>query len=358
MKLNTTLISLFLIAILLSACGGTATPTTTPEPLVTSTETISEPTATLEPVVYEPVTLKINRSAMASYAPIFIAEAEGYFNEFGITMEYIDILSTQSLPLIVTGDLDVFAGILVTGVLNITSQDPNVKVVADRGHIAPTDQCSYMGILVRKDLYDSGEITSPADLAGQTIISNTAGSAAYILSAYLAQAGLTFDDVTLADIPTTGYIDAFSNKSVAALVTPELYLSRVVDAGNAVLLVGAEDIIGPLQSSLIIFGKNLLVDHPDVGARFLAAYLKGVQQYNEGKTERNVQIVADATGDSVEMLQAACWATINEDGMIDFSAVDAFQQWSVAQGQLEAPVTEEQFWDPSFITAAQALLNP
>jgi len=344
--------------IFLSACGGAATSVPVQVPTVISTEVPTELPATPEPVVYEPVTLKINRSAMASYAPIFIADSEGYFNEFSISMEYVDMLSSQALPLIITGDLDVYAGILVTGVLNVLGQDPNVKVVADRGHIDPTDKCTYMGILVRKDLYDSGEITSAAGLAGQTIVSNNAGSIAYLLSTYLAQTGLTLNDVTLNEMPTTGYIDAFANKSVAAIVAPELYLSRVLNAGNAVLLARAEDIVSPLQSSMVLFGKNLLVDHPDVGARFLAGYLKGVQQYNEGKTERNVQIIADATGDSVETLLAACWATINSDGMIDFAAVDAFQQWSVAQGQLDAPVTEEQFWDPSFIAAAQALLNP
>ncbi len=112
------------------------------------------------------------------------------------------------------------------------------------------------------------------------------------------------------------------------------------------------------QLSVMVFGKNLLVDNREAGARFLAAYLKGVQQYNEGKTDRNLQIIAEATGESIEMLKAACWVPIREDGSIDFSGVDAFQQWSIEQKQLDKPVTEEQFWDPSFLAAAMKLLNP
>jgi len=242
--------------------------------------------------------------------------------------------------------------------LNVLRLENNIKVVSDRGHIAPGDNCTYLGFLVRKDLFDSGEITSAANLAGQTIASTTAGTTGYLLSTYLAQAGLTFDDVVLNDIPTAGFVDAFANKSLAVIGAPELHLSRLINAGNAVFLARAEDVIGTMQLSFVAFGKNLLTDHPDVGVRFLAAYFKGIQQYHEGKTARNLQIMADATGESIETLQAACWLPIRTDGSIDFSGVEGFQQWAISQGQLEAPVTEEQFWDPSFTAAAQALLNP
>ena len=129
-------------------------------------------------------------------------------------------------------------------------------------------------------------------------------------------------------------------------------------AGNAVVLAGAQDVVGTTQLSILAFGKNLLVDHPDVGARFMAAYLKGVQQYNLGKTDRNLQIMSDATKISIPDLKASCWIPISPDGAIDFSGVDNFQKWSVAQGQLDQPITEDQFWDPSFLAAAQKLLNP
>jgi NitT/TauT family transport system substrate-binding protein len=274
-------------------------------------------------------------------------------------MEYVTFnKSTDAVPLVITGDLDVYAGSINAGILNILRQETNIRVVADKGHISPGDGCTYIGLLVRKDLYESGKITGPAGLKGQTIAATSSGTTGYLLSTYLAQAGLTFNDVVLNDIPTAGFLDAFANKSVAVIGAPELHLSRLINGGNAVLLAGAEHVVGAEQLGFIAFGKNLLVDHPDIGARFLAAYLKGVQQYNEGKTDRNLQIMADATGETIETLKASCWVPINSDGLIDFSGVAGFQQWSIAQGQLEAPVTEEQFFDPRFISAAQTLLNP
>ena len=106
------------------------------------------------------------------------------------------------------------------------------------------------------------------------------------------------------------------------------------------------------------FGKHLVVDDREAGARFLAGYLKGVRQYNEGKTERNLQIIAEATGESIDLLKAACWVPVRADGSIVFAGVDPFQQWSIARKQLDKPVTEEQFWDPSFLAEALKLLNP
>ena len=359
MKIRVISITILMTLLFLTACSGAAAPTPAPEPSIANTETVAEPTITPETVAYEEVTLTINSSNQTSYGPIFIAEAEGYFAEYGIKLNYITFKkSNEAVPLLITGDLDIYAGTINAGILNVLGQEDNIKVVADRGHIAPGDSCTYLGLLVRKDLYDSGAITGAAGLAGQAIESTAAGTAGYLLSTYLAQAGLTFDDVVLNDIPSAEFVDAFTNKALAAISTAEPNLTRVLTSGNAVLLAKAQDVIGTTQLSILAFGKNIIVDHPDFGARFLAAYLKGIQQYNQGKTTRNLQIMADATGETIETMQAACWVPINIDGSIDFSGIEGFQQWSVAQGQLDSPITEDQFWDPKFLTAAQALLKP
>jgi NitT/TauT family transport system substrate-binding protein len=354
---------LVFIAVLLSSCsGGAAATGASRSPTVADTIVPTAQPATATPAsapTYEMVTVKMNSSSLTSFAPLFIADAEGYFAEYGIKIDYVTLAKTNdAVPLLASGDLDVYAGSITAGLLNVLGQENDVKVVADRGHIAPSDSCTYLGIMVRKDLYDSGTITKAADLKGQTISAANSGTTGYLLSTYLAQAGLTFNDVVLNDLPTAGYVGAFNNKSVASIVAPELHITNLLSAGNAVVLAKAQDVIGTTQLSVLAFGKNLLVDHPDVGARFMAAYLKGVQQYNLGKTDRNLQIVSDATKVSIPDLKTSCWISINADGSIDFSGVDNFQKWSVAQGQLDKPITEEQFWDPSFIAAAQKLLNP
>jgi NitT/TauT family transport system substrate-binding protein len=313
-----------------------------------------------KPVVYSDlITVKVTMSEQISYAPIRIAVAEGYFAEYGIQVEYIQFQgSSQALALLVSGDADVYAGTLNAGFLNtVALSNGTIKAVADRGHLEPGG-CTYQAILIRKDLFESGAVTGPADLRGQIFSTTTAGPSAYLLSTYLSQGGLTFDDIEIKDLDTASEIDGYATGAISGSMAPEPNLSMILESGNAVILAPAQDVLGTFQSGLLAFGQNLLIDNPEVGARFLAGYLKGLEQYNQGKTERNLQIISEAIGMTTDELNKICWVAMSNDGMLDYSSVDAFQQWSIAQEQLDAPVTEEQFWDPSFLAAAQALVNP
>ena len=97
------ILSLALVAIMLASCRST-----TP-----STQSGDIPTLSVEQPL---VTLRMNISNNTSYGPIYIAESEGYFKEFGIQMEYIQInKSPEALALLVSGDIDVYAGVLAFG---------------------------------------------------------------------------------------------------------------------------------------------------------------------------------------------------------------------------------------------------
>ena len=306
----------------------------------------------------ELTTIRINRSTNISYAPIFLAEAEGYFAEYGIQLEMVDFNRTpEALPLMLSGDLDVYAGVISSGLLNILYMEPNFRVVADRGSITADMPCSFQGILVRKDLYESGAVTEAKDLKGKIIASSTTGPGAFLLSSYLEQDGLTLADVEISDIPNSAYIDAMANDSIDLIIAVEITLSRLLSAGDSVLLAGMEDVVGDFQISVLAFGKNLLVDDPELGARFLAAYLKGVALYNEGKTERNLQILSEATTEDPEIIRNSCWIPIKQEGTPDYNSIKEFMTWSMEQDQLDQFLPEDKFWDPSFLEAASALLN-
>jgi NitT/TauT family transport system substrate-binding protein len=344
--------TLILLALLVAACAA-------PAPVPPVTAAVENTAVPPEATPFDMVTLKMNFSNQISYAPLVIAEAEGYFAEYGIQLEHVPFeKSSKAVALLVSGDLDVFAGSVNVGILNTVAQDENIKVVADRGHISAGDACTYQAILIRKDLFESGKVTGPADLAGRTFSMSTGSSSSYIFSTYLAQAGLTLEDVNIVDLPTPAELDAYDNQSIDGTTAPEPNLSLTLNSGKAVVLVRAEDVFDSLQLGMVAFGKNLMVDHPDLGARFLAGYLKGIRQYNEGKTERNIQIIADATGTDPEILKTSCWVSVRMDGMVDFAGVDGFQKWAIDQGLLDAPVTEDQFWDPSMLAQAQKLLAP
>ena len=306
---------------------------------------------------YEVVNLKMTISDNLSYAPIFIAEELGYFTKYGLKIEYVTLnKSPEAVALLSAGKIDVYAGTLNTGLINAIREDESMKIVADRGHTEP-GACTYQAILIQKDLYKNGTVSRPEDLRGLKFSASTAGPAAYLLSTYLAKDGLTFEDIEILDLPTVAEIDGYENNALDGSIAPEPDLTRLLNTGNVAILATAEDVLGTFQSGVIVFGKNLLEGSPDVGARFLAAYLEGVREYNLGKTDENVAIVSAAIGEDKENVIAFCWVPVREDGAIDIESVNKFQVWSIEQGHLDEAVDEGQFWNPSFSKAALELIQ-
>ena len=343
-----------LLAITLSSC---AAPTAATEAKIEATAAISPTQEAPAEMVYEPAIVKLNLTkGVQSLGPIYVAEQKGYFKQFGITLETITMAKpTDALPLLIAGDLDVLAGTVDPGALNSMAADPNIRFVADRGFVPMGNECTYYGLLVRKDLIESGAVSKPEDLKGKNIVVGKTSPSGFLLSKYMESAGLTLNDINVIQIPPAQQLEAFKDKSLDATFTTETYLSRIMDAGVAQILVGSET-ISDIQISGIIFGKNLMVDNPEVGERFLAAYILGVRAYNEGKTEENLKIIAETTGEDTAILQKACWMKFNENAEMTFSGFEDYQKYMLDNGLLDQATSVEKIWEPKFIQAALKLV--
>lgn len=344
--------------ILLSACGIVATPADVPLELPPTEDVVLEVTIspTPEPTPFEEITLKINRSNSLNMAPIFLADKLGYFAKFGIKIEFVQFTkASEAIPLLASGDLDLYAGTVNPGLLNLLRIEPNVKVVADGGTTS-SEGCSPVSIVVRTDLFESGEVTKAEDLRGKKVVGQVAQVSGFFIAQYLATAGLTLDDVVLENIQSAAYIDALKNQSIDAVGVFEPTLTRILNSGNGKVLVEIND-FPAIPIGVLVFGKNLLVQNQDVGARFLAGYLLGVETLLEGKTEQNVTILAEYTGDEPELLSSACWFEVKPGASIDFSTVEFLQKWFFEQKLVDGLVTDEQYWDPQFLESASTLLK-
>jgi len=89
----------------------------------------------------------------------------------------------------------------------------------------------------------------------------------------------------------------------------------------------------------------------------MVAYLQAVRQYNQGKTEKNLKILAKHTGIDQGLLKKMCWPAVRNDGQFNVESVLNFQQWAKKRGYLDHLLTEKEFWDPSFIDYAIKVLS-
>ena len=306
----------------------------------------------------EPVHLKVVDLPYIPFMTFYIAQEEGYFAEQGLEVEFVKFTSvTQALPLLVQGGLDVAAGSINAGIFNAIAQDMNIRIVAGRDYIDP-DQ-GNMALVVRKDLYAGGELDTVAEIKGrQVAISCTACIQDFALTNILENADLTLKDVTVARMTPQDIIAAFTNKVLGVATVGALQLGQIKTLGCAEILEPFNDVIPEFQVAYMMFGPTLLEDNPDTGKKFMVAYLKGVRQYAQGKTERNLEIALKYTGMDRETLLNSPWPPMYTDGGIDTQDVLDFQDWAYDSGLVDKKVPIAQLVDTSLVDYANDVLGP
>jgi NitT/TauT family transport system substrate-binding protein len=264
-------------------------------------------------------TVKVMLMPFMSFAPFFIAEEEGYFLEQGIKIEFIKFGSpVQAMPSLAQGDLDVATGGITSSLFNSISRGVNVKVVADKGRLH--DRCSNAAILINKELAESGEISEISHLNGKKLALEDFGGWGYIYSKVLEKGNLSLEDIDNTFMPPPDRVIA-------------------------------------LQIAYIIYGPSILGKNPDLGKRFMVAYLKGVKQFKEGKTERNIDIIQKYTQLDKELIENSCWIAINSRGYMNTQSLLDVQEWGYNNGYVDELVTEDQLFDLSFVEYANKVLG-
>lgn len=342
---------LLVFGLLLTGCAPILAPTMTAETPATAaaSATSESPQRTL---------VRVELLPYLSFAPLFIAQDEGFFAEQGLDVEFVKLADGAApLAALLQGDIDVSTPQIETGLLNAIARGGIVKVVADKGYLA-ADGCPAYALLARKELVDSGELAGPADLKGLKMVIEPLTSEGYYLTKLLDQAQLSLDDITPVDVPAPALADALKNGSVDLAHVGEPWITRLLNSGSASLWLPVKDVAPDFQWAVLAFGPTLLESNREAGQKFMQAYLQGVRQYNEGKTPRNLELVAKNTGLDVSLLEQACWPAIRNDGSINVQSAMDYQTWALAQGLLDKTVTEEQLWDPSFVEQANKALGP
>jgi ABC-type nitrate/sulfonate/bicarbonate transport system substrate-binding protein len=297
--------------------------------------------------------LKVLVLPSLSSAPLFVAADGGYFAAQGLDVEFVKVSrSTDALLALSRGELDVWTGSVSLGLLNAIGQNAGIRVVADRGFIALTG-CAYGALVVRRSLVEHRTVSRPADLRGRRVALNPSSSPGYVTEKLLAQAGLALSDITVVDLPEGAVVaDALRSGSVDAAFVLEPWLTRILQAESAVILASAGQVAPNYQHLVTAYGPSLLTGDPGAGRRFMTAYLASVEQYNEGKSARNLEIVARHTGLDGDLLRKACWPSVRSDGRVDTGSMVEFQNWGLGKHLLDRVLTPGQLWDPAFVNFA------
>lgn len=361
MRRHKRLVLVAVFGLLIAACGagGEATTTsaadTTTTTEATTTTTVAETTTTS--IEFERVTVKVVTLPFITFAPYKIGVEEGYFDKYGIDVELVDFtVQEEILPALSSGQVDVSSGLVSAGMFNAIARGAEIKITADKGYVEP-DGCINWSVLGRKDLVESGALDTADQLAGLTVNIVPATWLEYYLSEVLAEGGLTLADIEKVNISSPAVPEALDSSQIDVAVNAEPWVTRLGSAGHVPVLGLPQELTPGESGAVQLYGPTLLGDNRDVGVRFMAGYLEAVEQYAEGPTERNLEIIAEFSQLPEDLLSTMCWPAINPSGDVEVNGLMRFQEFAVDQQYLDAVVEPELFFDDSFLRDARELME-
>lgn len=216
-------------------------------------------------------------------AGLYTAQEKGFFKDEGINADFQrGLFGPDAMPALATGRLDAVGGAFGIEVINAVQRAINVKLVASMNNYIPGWDAGFL--MVRKPLIDSGEIKDWKDLKGHKIALDTPlpNITSYFAYHYLARGGLTSKDVEVVSVPFDKMIVALKTGGVDVAHASEPLSTIAVDTGFAVKWRPVSDYAPPgLSVALMQFGPSLVERAPEVGERFVAAYLRGARYYDD-----------------------------------------------------------------------------
>lgn len=279
-----------------------------------------------------------------SWGPLMIAHAAGFFADEGLDVELVPLLRPEeSLVALVTGDIDVRPGPLSAGFLSAIARDAPIRIVAGMGNLN-AGSCTYYGIVLRPGLDTAGTPRIRRMRASQD------GASRFVVSSMLAQRNVGLDAIETVRLPEAVMGMSLESGSLDAVAVSEPALTRLRKLGT--LWLSGQDAVPGFQWAVVAFGERLLDRERDTGKRFFRAYQRGVAQYRQGKTDRNVAIIAEATGETVEYTREVCWPDFAPDSRVNWESIAAFQSWALGEGLMLRTISREQAYDSLFVTTA------
>ena len=314
------------------------------------------------------IPVKVGTTNVITDIGFFIADKKGYFRDEGLAVSFTSFNSAAKMiaPLGV-GQLDVGGGTVAAGLYNAVGRGIDVKVVADKGSIQPG--YGFSALMVRKDLVDSGKYKSFKDLKGMTIAIGASGTGtAAALNEALKKGGLKYSDANVIDLGFPQHLVAFTNKAIDASITNEPTVTQSVRAGVAVRVAG-NDVISPgQQTAVLLYSGEFIKNSPDIGKRFMRAYLKGVRDYNDGLKNgkiagKNAEEVLSILTEYTEIKDKDLYRSIvpsasNPDGRVNVASLKRDFDFFKSQKLISGTATPDQVVDNSFVDAVVRELGP
>ncbi len=289
-----------------------------------------------------------------SSAALYVAIDKGFFAERGISVETERFASgAKMIAPLSTGQLEVATGSPSAGLYNAVAGGMDFRIVADKGQVRPKHSFTG-GIVVRKDLLDSGKVKSVKDLKGMKIANGAKGIVLdYLLAKVLESEGVAFDAVDVVYLAYPDIVKALASRAVDAAVLPEPWIvqSERQNVGKSFVLSEQVPSVATFQIGVIMYSGKFMKERPKVARDFMQAYVKGVKYYNErGLRDHEIAtIVAKHTSVPADVIKATIPHYADPAARPRTQDIATLQDWFHQMGWVKTKVPVDKLVDLSFL---------
>jgi NitT/TauT family transport system substrate-binding protein len=298
----------------------------------------------------------------------YIADAKGYLRDEGIEAKFVvfDSSARMVAPL-ATGEVDVGSGAVGAGTYNAFERGITLRAVADKARNKGV--FSYQGLMVRKDLWDSGAVRTLKDLKGHKFAMTAPGSNEWsVLNDTLEKGGLKMSDVETIILSMPQQVAAYASKAVDVSFLPEPFMSAAIRSGSAVQMTPVSNLRDDDVTGVIVYGQIFMRDRPEVAHRVTKAYIRGLRDYVDALkdarlagpgAEEVIDIIAKySTVKDKEVLRSIVPHYVDPNGAVGVESLQKDWAFFKSQGLIKGDVTVDQLIDASWVDRAVRELGP
>jgi len=311
--------------------------------------------------------VRVGIAGLVSDAPLFIAQARGYYKEQNLDVEFTNLESgAKMIAPLGTGEIDAGAGAPSAALYNAVLRGISIRVVSDKGRLSPG--YGYNPLMVRKELMTSGRVKTYADLKGLRFASSATGAAGdSTLNEALKRGGIKYSDIKLPLIPFPSMIAAFANSAMDAAIVSEPFATQAIREGVAEMLASSDKFYPNQQIAVLLYGSKFIGDRPDVAKRFMIAYVKALRFYagalkgGHFAGPNGPAVVAILQQFSVlkdpAVYAAMIPAGIDPNGYVNVASMNKDLDFWRGLNLIEGTISAEQVVDISFVRNANKVLG-
>ncbi len=321
---------ILVLSLILAACAAPGTAPAADDP------TAQEPTAQDEPTSEpndELATVRVGYIPITIFAPLFVAQEKGYFEEEGIKLEMTPQEGgPENVIQVAAGNFDVAGSGIGSGMLNAISRGIEFEIVAPMHTERPPLTSPFV---VSKTRYDSGELTTMADMEGKKVSINSKGAATeYWLWNALQQGGLDFPDVDVVGVAYRDVAPALENGSLDGAILSEP-LATLMEDKELVSRV-SQDFIQDFTPTYIFYNKDWATENPDLAKAFVKAYTRGARDINGDAwfSDENLAYIEKYTGVPADVIKRANRSYHDPNSEIPIDDIEALEDFFRMEGQL------------------------